>query len=346
MGFLLKLFWLKLIFMSRMVRAMFALFCMATLLSGWAILRMPGSSYDAPLPPLSSAEERLKKDLQYDVNVLASRIGERNLRRYAQLQETAEFITYELQSAGYQVIRQPFTVKGKRCENIIAEIRGVSREDEVVIIGAHYDTAIGSPGADDNSSGVAVALSLARFYAQQRMTRTLRLVFLSVSNSRSVAAASAGSAVYARHLADSDDEVILMLNLASLGYFTSDEKTQHLPVPLNFFYPKRGNFIAFAGQSEVSDALKDVLGAFRSRAHFPSQGILFPDTTHLENWRVVRPFWKRRLPAVIVTDTGIYRNPHLHKAGDRAETLDYSALARVTANLQLLVNDLVRLKRW
>ncbi|MHC4624079.1 MAG: M28 family peptidase, partial [Planctomycetota bacterium] len=157
-----------------LVAAALAIFCL------WAyfvMTRMPGKTYTGPLPPLTDEHLSLRDELIRDVQKLATEIGERNVWTYPRLAAAADFIEAELTKAGYKPRRQNFKAVGRTCCNIEVEITGSTQPDEIIIIGAHYDTVPESPGANDNASGVAAALALARRFANQTPARTLRFVF-------------------------------------------------------------------------------------------------------------------------------------------------------------------------
>ncbi|MCZ6542767.1 MAG: M28 family peptidase, partial [Planctomycetota bacterium] len=143
----------------------------------WSMIRMPGQTYRGALPPLTGAQAALGDALKRDVDELAGRIGERNPNRYESLTAAAQFIEASLADAGYDVERQEYEVAGRTCVNIEAEIPGERRADEIVIVGAHYDSVYGCPGANDNASGVAATLAVARAFVGEDLARTLRLVF-------------------------------------------------------------------------------------------------------------------------------------------------------------------------
>ncbi len=141
------------------------------------MIRMPGKSYNGPLTPPSSHELAISDQLRQDVKELAWRIGQRNVYQYSGLVASVEFLKESLVKAGYEVQIQDFTAEGKTCSNIAVEINGDKKADEIVIVGAHYDSVFGTTGANDNASGVAATLALARLFADSKPLRTLRFVF-------------------------------------------------------------------------------------------------------------------------------------------------------------------------
>ena len=162
------------------------------------MIRMPGQSHQGPLPPLTEEQRTLEQELHSHVQTLAGQIGERNLFHHDRLVMAADYIRTTLAGAGYEVRRQPYEVEGKICENIEAEVRGSRRPDDIIVIGAHYDSVQGSPGANDNASGVAAMLALARAFAKTAPARTLRFVAFTNEEPPLFQTKHMGSRVYAR----------------------------------------------------------------------------------------------------------------------------------------------------
>ncbi|HEV3022775.1 MAG TPA: M28 family peptidase, partial [Pirellulales bacterium] len=134
-------------------------------------------SYKGPLPELTAEQILVRDELRRDVRMLAEEIGERNLRRYEKLVQAAEFIAKSLVEAGYErVERQTYEVRGRKCDNLEVELPGTEHADEIVVVGGHYDSVEGTPGANDNASGAAAMLALARRFAERKCGRTLRFV--------------------------------------------------------------------------------------------------------------------------------------------------------------------------
>ena len=138
--------------------------------------KMPGKSYSGQLPPLTKTQQKLKKELIYDIEYLSEKIGERNIWNYKNLQASADFIKKSLTDSGYQVRRQNYTVENKECSNLETEILGTVNPKKIVLVGAHYDSVYGSPGANDNASGVAALLALARKFSQKTIALYITLL--------------------------------------------------------------------------------------------------------------------------------------------------------------------------
>jgi acetylornithine deacetylase/succinyl-diaminopimelate desuccinylase-like protein len=163
---------------------------------------------------------RQEEGLRQYIDRLASSIGERNIYRYPKLCEAAAFIEQSFLDAGYQPRRQEYQARGKRFANIEAEITGQDYPQDIVIIGAHYDTVRGSPGANDNASGIAALLTLARSFFDKRISRTLRFVAFTNEERPFLRTTRMGSRVYARRCREHEENIIGMLSLETIGYYS------------------------------------------------------------------------------------------------------------------------------
>ncbi|TKS62846.1 MAG: hypothetical protein EWM73_02045 [Nitrospira sp.] len=301
------------------------------------MIRMPGQSHQGPLPPLTDAQRTLEQELHSHVQTLAGQIGERNLFRHDRLVMAADYIRTTLAGAGYEVRRQPYEVGGKICENIEAEMRGREKPDDIVIIGAHYDSVQGSPGANDNASGVAATLALARAFADTTPARTLRFVLFANEEPPFFQTEHMGSRVYAKRSRERGENIALMLSLETIGYYSDEPGSQHLLFPLSLIYPSTGNFIAFVSNVENGFLVRQLVGSFRQQAQFPSEGGalwgLIPGVGWSDHWA----FWEEGFPAVMVTDTALFRYPAYHSSADRPELVQYERMARVVSGLQAVI---------
>jgi hypothetical protein len=304
----------------------------------WMMVRMPGRSFSSAPPPLTANEMTLRAELVADVQELAGQIGERNTSRHPQLQAAADYIERAFTTAGFQPRRESYEVNGKRCDNVLVEIRGSA---EVVVIGAHYDSVLGCPAADDNGSGVAALLALARRFAGQSTTRTLRFVAFPNEEQPHFLRREMGSLVYANQCKQRGENVVAMMSLETIGYFSSAAGSQHYPLPaLNLFYPDRGNFIAFVGNVASRALVRETLGTFRQHATIPSEGAALPGAVPGVGWSDHWSFWQNGYPAVMVTDTAPFRYPHYHEPTDTPDKLDYDFMARVVSGLENVVRGL------
>lgn len=303
---------------------------------------MPLKSFGRPLPPLSPTQAALREELRLHVEKLAGEIGERNIGyRPKSLAVAADYIQATLGGSGYEVERQTFEVEGEHCHNVIAESRGRSKPDEIVVIGAHYDSVIGSPGADDNASGTAALLALAGRAELRLPERTLRFVAFANEEPPFFQTEHMGSLVYARRCRERGDQVVALLALESLGYYDIRNGSQKYPLPLGWFYPSRGDFVGFVSRTKDATLVRRCIRLFRERAQFPSEGGALPAALPGIGWSDHWAFWQVDYPALMVTDTAPFRSPHYHTQQDTPDKLDYERFARVIEGLGKVVADLV-----
>jgi len=307
----------------------------------WAeMIRMPGASYSGALPPLSDAEKRIAGGLSRDVHYLAGELGERNTDHFPALASAADYVERELAAAGYTPKRQPVDAPGKKCDNIEVRAPGASRPDEIIVVGAHYDSAPGSPGADDNASGVAAMLALARALHGRGHARTLAFVGFVNEEPPHFQQESMGSLVYARRSRARGENIVAMLSLESLGYYDDSPRSQQYPAVARPFYPRTGNFVGFVGNVGSRALVRRALGAFRTRARFPSEGAAMPELVEGVGWSDQWSFWRSDYQGIMVTDTAPFRYPHYHTPRDTPEKVDYERLARVVTGLEGVLVDL------
>lgn len=321
------------------VAVFFALAALAA--GGYCLLRMPGRSYAGPRQPLTAAEAALAKHLREHVNLLAAEIGERNLWRFVELQAAAGHIGRSWRSMGYAVTEQRYEVMGRQASNLSVELPGTSLAEEIVVVGAHYDTVPGTPGANDNASGVAALLEIGRLLAGRPLARTVRLVAFVNEEPPFFKTDVMGSRVYARALGEQKEKVTAMVSLETLGCYYQEEGTQSFPLPLlRPFYPSTGDFVAFVGNFASRRLVRSSIASFRRHAAFPSEGIVAPGWLTGVDWSDQWSFWQEGYPAIMVTDTALFRYPDYHGPGDTPEKIDFTGLARVTAGLAAVVADL------
>jgi Zn-dependent M28 family amino/carboxypeptidase len=286
------------------------------------------------MPPMQGQTE-LASQLRADIGMLAGTIGERNVsHRPRQLEQAAAFIEAALAGAGYKVEAQPYNVGGTICRNLAAEIHGTSREAEIVVVGAHYDTVPGSPGADDNASGVAVTLALARHFAHSHPLRTLRFLAFVNEEPPNFQTAEMGSLVYAKRCQSRGERIQAMLSVESVGYYSA---TQEYPAAVRGLFPPRGDFIAFVGNLGSASLLREAAASFRRAVDLPAEAAALPEEIEGVGWSDHWSFWRQGYPALEITDTAPFRNPFYHHSGDQPETLDYNRLARLTAGMYEVV---------
>jgi hypothetical protein len=311
----------------------------------WWMLWTPGPIDVPPLQPLNASQLELARELRHDVAFLASSIGERNIPgKPQQLEAAATFIDRSLEAAGYRPESQSYKVGDIACRNIEAAIRGVGRPQEIVILGAHYDTVPESPGADDNASGVATVLALARRFAGTRPVRTLRFVAFANEEPPYFWTGDMGSLVYAKKCKQAGDHVVAMCSIESAGFYSNLPFSQHYPAGLGLFFPATGNFVAFVGNLLSRPLVHTALKAFRGAAALPSVGAAVPNIVPGAGWSDHWSFWQQGFPGIEITDTAPYRNPSYHTPADTPERLDYGRMARFAWAMQTVVERLANPK--
>jgi hypothetical protein len=306
------------------------------------MILMPGKSHEGPLPPLSPAQAAIVPALQRDVVELAGKIGERNVVKVAQLKRAADYVESQLAVAG-RVSRHTYDAGGRECDNLEVEIRGASSPSEIVVVGAHYDSVVNCPGANDNASGVAGMLALARSLAGSSPARTLRFVAFVNEEPPHFRTPDMGSRAYARRCRDRKENVVAMLSLETIGFYSDASGSQNYPFPFGLFYPSRGDFIAFVGNLSSRALVRRCVRTFRGQAEFPSEGGALPGFIPGVGWSDHESFWENGYPGMMVTDTAPFRYAHYHRKADTPDQLDYERCARVVSGVEDVLRELVGL---
>jgi Zn-dependent M28 family amino/carboxypeptidase len=303
---------------------------------------MPGKSFSGALPPLTLEESQIRANLNKHVSHLAGEIGERNVIAYEPLQKTEQYIKDNLTKLGYEVKSQEYVVQMRKVRNLIGEIPGGSRAKEIVVIGAHYDTVYDCPGADDNTSGVAALLELARLLKDSHPARTVRLVAFVNEEPPWFLTEDMGSLVYAEQARKLKENIVAAISLETIGMYSDAEGSQQYPAGFKSLYPSKGNFIAFIGDLGSRGLVRDAVRSFRATTRFPSEGSAAPAAIPGVGWSDHWSFWQEGYPAIMVTDTAPFRNPNYHQPTDKPDTLDYERMARVVHGLVGVVKDLAK----
>ena len=217
--------------------------------------------------------------------------------------------------------------------NIEAELTGTVRADEILVLGAHYDSVEGCPGANDNGSGVAALLEVARALKASRQQRTIRFVAFVNEEPPFFQGPQMGSVVSARRSRVRGERIVGMLSLETIGYYTDAANTQEYPAPLNLLYPSTGNFIGMVSNVRSRQLLTRVATAFRAATRFPIQSAVAPASLPGVGWSDHWAYWQEGYPAVMLTDTAPYRYPHYHTVHDTPDKLRYPQFAQVVAGI-------------
>lgn len=275
--------------------------------------------------------------LRADVEMLAASIGERNLWQYTGLQRAADYIADVFQSAGYDPARQCYHVSQVPVCNIEAVNTGRSRPDEIVVLGAHYDTVSQCPGANDNGTGVAALLELSRRFARRPHARSIRFVAFVNEEPPFFQTPQMGSLVYASAARARGDRIVGMLSLETMGYYSDARGSQQYPGPMTLMYPDIGNFIGFVSNVGSVRLLLKARRAFRTRTSFPLQAAALPGGVPGVGWSDHWSFWQAGYPAMMVTDTAPFRYPWYHTAEDTVDKVCFDRFADVVDGLEHVV---------
>jgi Zn-dependent M28 family amino/carboxypeptidase len=279
-------------------------------------------------------------DLKRIVSALASDIGVRSYRHPERLNQAADLISREFRDAGYVASRQTFFFEGNRYDNIIAEAPGRSSPDKILVLGAHYDTVLATPGADDNASGVATLLEIARDLAAGKPGKTVRLAAFALEEPPAYRTRHMGSYHYARSLNEARTEVEGMVCLEMVGYFSDLPGSQSYPLSLfKWKYPAVGNYLSLVGNMRSRQFTERIAAGIRRAVDLPvvtlNAPALVPGIDLSDHWS----FNQFGYNALMVTDTAFYRNPHYHEPTDTPETLDYDRMAQVVNGLVSAVEE-------
>lgn len=285
-------------------------------------------------------DDSLAARLGRHVQRLAGEIGERNVYRPAALDAAARHIETEWHDLGYAVRRQTYVARRIECANLEIVLPGRRWPDESLVVGAHYDTVPGSPGADDNASAVAALIEIARLLRGHAPARTLRLVAFVNEEAPFFFWGEMGSRVYARAARRRGEVIRLMLSLEMLGYYRDEPGSQAYPPLFRRFHPDRGDFIAFVSDFRSARLMRRAARAFRAHSEFPLETTATFRWIPGVAWSDHLSFWRAGYPAFMCTDTAFYRNPCYHGAADTPETLDYARLATLTAGLAAMCREL------
>lgn len=325
----------------RLGRGLFVLCIVAALFSIGAMLitNMPGVSYRGALAPLTPQQIDLRQRLHTHVNTLAGAIGERNLQRYSSLNAAAQYISDTFASLGYEPAAQAFTVDGKTVKNLEAVKQG-GAGDKILVIGAHYDSVSGSPGANDNGTGIAAVLEIARLLRDRSVLHTVRFVAFVNEEPPYTYTEAMGSRRYAERAASRNEPITAMLSLETIGYYSEEVHSQQYPFPFSLFYPSTGDFVGFVANLQSRALVRQAINSFRNHARFPSEGVAAPGWITGIGWSDHWSFWKAGYPAIMVTDTALFRYPQYHTVADLPEIVDYDRLTQVVSGLAEVVTDL------
>lgn len=320
------------------------------------MVSMPGKSYSGLLPELSGTEKEISSGLRKHIEHLSLKVGQRNFLNPDGLRDSAEYIDAKFSEYGYKPERHSFKVDVSLIvsyrdaaengnfsyENIVAEIKGAKRPDEIIVIGAHYDSAPldGCRAANDNASGIAAVLELAKMFSGRISDRTLRFAAFPNEEPPFFQTGSMGSHVYAKECKKRKENIVGMFSLETMGYYSDKPGSQNYPYPLNKIYPDKGNFVAFVGNIPSRSLVRKSVRTFRGKVKFPCEGAALYANIPGIGWSDHWAFWEMGYPALMVTDTAPFRYPYYHTASDNPDKLDYDRMARVVKGLETVVAEI------
>ena len=283
---------------------------------------------------------RLQISLQKHVEMLAGQIGERNVASPSGLEQACEYIRRTWQEMGYPVETQKLLVHSIECLNLEAFHGEYQRDRELVIVGAHYDSVLGSPGANDNATGVAALLEISRHLSTLTGQSQLRFVAFVNEEPPFFDSNQMGSRCYARQLRKEGKRVRAMLSLETMGFYRDEKGSQHYPPFFSPFYPNAANFIAFVGNFKSRSLVRQAVRYFKQHSNFPVESASTPSFVPGVSWSDHGSFWREGYPAFMVTDTAFYRYPYYHTSQDTSDKVDYLKLTLVTEGVCHVVRRL------
>jgi hypothetical protein len=307
------------------------------------MFKLPGKSSTASPHPLSTEEESIRSAMHDHVYYLAGTLGARSWQRPNNLVKAAHYIEDHWKKLGFSVQSQEYQIDGianQTFRNLEIEIKGSSKPDEIIVVGAHYDSVLTCPGANDNASGVAAILEMAHVMKESAPAKTIRFVAFVNEEPPFFSSTKMGSAVYANRAKESGENIIAMLSVETIGYYSDEPNSQRFPQLMQMTEPNKGNFICFVSNEQSRDLNIRCLETFRKTTEFPAEGIAAPEQAEAIDFSDQMYFWKNGYRGLMITDTAMFRYPHYHEPTDTPDKVNYERAARVTLGLTKVVADL------
>ncbi len=270
---------------------------------------------------VSPAEHKMAAVLEKHVRKLE---GPRNVFYPKEYQAAEDYLAETLRGYGMKPSFQTVHSHYRDSRNVLVRVEG--RNKRTIIVGAHYDSHDSNPGADDNASGTAALLEIARILSEKPPENTVILAFYANEEPPHFQTETMGSVVHA----DSVKDIDLMISLEMLGFYKTSAGSQHYPPVLSLFYPDVADFVAVVGLLEDRGVVEDLTAHLR-KADMKTYGLSSPAFLPVVGFSDHWSYWQHKIPAVMVTDTAFFRNDNYHRVSDTADTLDYRRMARVTA---------------
>jgi len=328
------------------VAVLLSLFLLYAMTFGIWWMMMPKSDYELSSGEVNEARQAVARQLETDVRVLSEKIGERNMHTAGSLEAAVQHIESRLTEIGYAPEQHTYEVRwgsfsGQFAVNLIAELPGIRNPDEIIIIGAHYDSVRYSPGANDNASGVAVLLALADYFEKYPQARTVRFIAFTNEELPFFLTSNMGSYAYAEQSRNRGENIKAVMALDGLGYYSSEPDSQYYPLPgLGRVYPRQADFIAFVTRLRDIGLMHQAVSAFRREAAIASEAAALPGFIPGVYWSDHWSFWKHGYSAFLVTDTLPFRDPEYHTDRDTADRLNYRKMTLLVEGLRSVVKEL------
>jgi len=294
---------------------------------------------------MSIERNKIEANLRLHVDRLAGLIGPRTLKKPKTIQATVGYIESQWIEMGYLIKRESYEAIGDEATNLVVERTGTTRANEIVLLGAHYDTVSTTPGADDNASAVAVLLEVSRLLQEHVCRRTIRYVTFACEEPPYFNFDAMGSQYHARQSKLRGDKIVGMLCLEMVGYYSSVKGSQSIPpsIPkwLRWVFPKRGDFLAAVGNMPSWKLCWRFRRGFkRGTKSMPLFSLCLPEKIREIRLSDNSSFWDQGYPALMLTDTSFLRNPNYHRATDTPDTLDYLRMTEVALGVASALRSL------
>ncbi len=314
---------------------MSTLFNTAIIAAAFMLSASAGAAPQADLPARLSAH----------VHAIAS--TEHNTGTPAELEKAALYIQATLAAQGYKVRRDEYVFDGFKVRNLevsIANVQPGKQPERIYIVGAHYDSAPGTPGANDNGSGTAGVLEMARMFKDVVPAPGNELKFVLFVNEEPpyYNGPGMGSRRHAKALKARGADVKAALILETIGYYSNAKDSQRYPPGISSFYPNQGNFIAVVGTLGSMGLVRRTVWGFRDASAFPAQGLAAPSFVKGVTWSDHTSYNREGYHAVMITDTATMRYPHYHTSADTPDKLDYASIAEVVKGVSVVVRKMIQ----
>ncbi|MEW5806388.1 MAG: M28 family peptidase [Acidobacteriota bacterium] len=288
----------------------------------------------------SNRFEFLEKNLKDHVVALSHEIGERSHHHYESLEKAAEYIFQKFEDHGYTPEKHTYKISGTEYGNIIATRTGRDEPYNIIVAGAHYDTVRGTPGANDNASGVSAVLELSRLFSTIDTRKTIRFIAFVNEEPPFFRTRLMGSRVYTRQAKKNNENILAMLSFEMIGYYSEKDGSQHYPFGIRLSHPREANFIAIVGDLRSRRFVRECARIFRKHSNFDIQSVsvprFIPGVDFSDHWS----FWKEGYRAAMVTDTAFYRYDDYHTSHDTFEKLGYGKMAQVVEGFYHVLAEL------